>query len=93
VHRAFSVGGAIYAFVVNGYETRVASELQIGFNESSAEGDSFLERGQSIFGRVTGGSAMSDQQHAGAPPGASATLGAVTGFLSVEIIATYTLIS
>lgn len=60
VHGTFSVGGPIYGFIVNGYQAGIASQLQIGFDEGSAQGYGFLESGQSIFRRVAGGPAMGD---------------------------------
>ena len=69
VHGAFSVGGAIDGFVVDGYQAGVAGQLQIGFDEGSAEGDSLLERSQCVFRRVPGGAAVRDQQHGRQPAG------------------------
>jgi hypothetical protein len=67
VDSAFSVGGAIHGFIVNSHQTGIAGQLQIGFDKSGAQGDRFLESGQGVFGRVTGGPAMSDQQHGEIP--------------------------
>src|SRR5271154_2309299 len=63
VDRALSVGSAIDGVVVDGDEAGVAGQLQVGFDEGSAEGKGLLERSESILGRVTGSSAMRDYQH------------------------------
>jgi hypothetical protein len=85
VDRAFAVGGTIHGLIVDSYEAGVAGQLQIGLDKSGAERDGFLEGRQSIFGRVTGSAAVSDQQHGGLPDGesaANATLRRAAGFLS-----------
>ena len=36
VNRAFSIGGAVHRFIVNGHQARVARQLQIGFDKGGA---------------------------------------------------------
>jgi hypothetical protein len=52
VDPAFAIRGAIDGVVVDGYEARVARELEIGFDERGAQRDGATKRGQSIFRRV-----------------------------------------
>ena len=63
VDSAATVGGAIYGVVVNGAESRVTGELEIGLDESGTERDGATERGESVFGRVARSSSMCYHEH------------------------------
>ena len=52
VHLALAVGGAVHGVIMDGHKPRVAGELQIRLDKSSAQSDRLLERGERIFRRV-----------------------------------------
>jgi len=56
------VGGAINGVVMQQYEMTVAGFAQVDLHEICVKGSSFPNSGESIFGSVAGGSAMTDAQ-------------------------------
>ena len=57
---AWFVGGAIDGLVMQQHEMSVAGFAQVDLHEICVKRSSFPNRGESIFGSVTGGSAMTD---------------------------------
>src|SRR5277367_178689 len=63
VHAALAVGRALQRFIMDGYKSGVARELQIRFDERRSQSDRFLESGERVFRRMARGPAVPDDEH------------------------------
>ena len=61
MHLAFAARRTIQREVVDGYDPRIPSDLQIGFNEARAQFHGAAKRRHRIFRRVPGSAAMRDR--------------------------------
>jgi hypothetical protein len=62
VNGALAVGRAVYAFIVNRNEPRIARKLQIRFDETHAHGNCFAKCCHGIFWCVTGRATMRNKE-------------------------------